>query len=179
MRRLDHLAVGCLSLAVACSHNRGVASTGAGHPSRFRDIAAVVLADSGEARSIPGTGYLRYPEQERSQSIEAALLIAFVIDITGRAEYETVSFIGAAPRGFLNEACLWLRSQRFTPVQREGTLRRALVVSDLVFTLHPGPVGDVHLVNRAPPVNVERRRREFAARGVEATTHELEAHRHC
>jgi hypothetical protein len=179
MRRLDHLALACLSLVVACSSNRGAGSTNARHPGRFRDVSAVVVADSGEARPIPGTGYLRYPEQERIQSIEAALLMAFVMDTTGHAEHESVSFIGGAPRAFLDEACLWLRSQRFTPVQREGTVRRALVVTDLTFTLHPGPVGDVHLTNRAPPVNVERRRRDFAAKGVEAAAHELTVHRHC
>jgi hypothetical protein len=179
MRRIARVAIGCLNLAVACAPNLGTATIAGGHLARFRDIPVLILADSGEVRPIPGTGYLRYPEQERTKSIEAALVVAFVVDTAGRAEYETVSFIGGAPPAFLNEACLWLRSQRFTPVQRDGTVRRALVVTDLTFTLQPGPMGDVHLVNRAPPVNAERRRRDFAAKGVVAAAHELEAHRHC
>ena len=174
-----HIGVGCLGFVVACASSRGDPSVDARKSPRFQSLAAVVIADSGEARPIPGTGHLRYPEQARIRSVEAALLMAFVLDTAGRAEYETVSFRGGAPQAFIAEACLWLRSQRFTPVRRAGALRRALVVADLSFTLHSESLADVHLVNRAPPVNVERYRRELAAKGVEAAAHELETQRHC
>jgi hypothetical protein len=147
---------------------------------RFRDLAAVVKADSGEARPIRGTGYLRYPDDERRRNIEASFAIAFLLDTEGRVEYETVSFLSGAPLAFFDEACHWLRSQRFAPVRRQGTPQRSLVVSDLTFTLdRSGNPGTPPSGRRAVPVNVEKYRRELAAMDVAALAGKLERHRHC
>jgi hypothetical protein len=175
-----HFAVGFFGFVVACASARGTAGSQIGDAERFRDLPAVVMADSAEARPIPGTGHVRYPDEQRNRSIEAAFAFAFLLDTAGRVEYETVSFLGSAPTAFLSEACLWLRSQRFVPIRRDGIPRRTLVVSELSFTLdHSEHVGRTHPVTRAPVVNAEKSRREFAAKGVAQSARELEARRHC
>jgi hypothetical protein len=175
-----YLAVVSLAFLVACASARGTAGSQIGTSARFRDLAAVVMADSGEARPISGTGFVRYPDEPRRRSVEAAFAFVFLLDTAGRVEHETVSFLGSAPPAFLSEACLWLRSQRFVPIRRGGTLRRSFVVSELSFTLdHSEHAGQTHPVTRAPVVNAEKLRREFAAKGVEQSAQELEARRHC
>jgi len=129
---------------------------------------------------MPGMGHIRYPDEERRRNVEASFAFAFLLDATGHVEYETISFLNGAPPAFFDEACLWLRSMRFVPVQRDGTPQRALVVSDLTFTLDVsrGP-GSALSVKRATRVNAERYRRELAALGVARSVQKLEAHRHC
>lgn len=179
MTRFYNFGVGCLCLISACSASRHSAGIEAETSTRFRDLDAVVVADRGDARPIQGTGYVAYPDEERRRSVEAAFVIAFLVDTAGRVEHETISFIGGARSAFFSEACQWLLSQRYVPVRRAGSLRRSLVVTELSFTLdHSGDPGE-HRVIRAPRVNSERHRREFATMGVVAAAHELERHRHC
>jgi hypothetical protein len=173
------VAIACLGLLGACASNGGTAVHTEGSR-RFRDLATVVMSDTGEGRPIPGMAYIRYPDEERRRNIEASFAFAFLLDATGHVEYESISFLNGAPPAFFDEACLWLRSMRFVPVQRDGTPRRSLVVSDLTFTLDfsRGP-GSALSVRRATRVNAERYRRELAALGVERSVQKLEAHRHC
>ena len=174
-----HFALGCFGFLLACASSRGTVSD-AEPSTRFRDLTAVVIADSGEAMPIPGMGYIRYPDEERRRNIEAAFAIAFLLDTDGRAEYETVSFLGGAAPAFFAEACHWLRTMRFAPVRRDGTPQRSLVVIDLTFTLdHSNAPGSALLVRRVTRVNVEKHRRRLAALGVVQSARELELRRHC
>ena len=136
-----------------------------------------MIVDSTEGPHVTFSVPPRYPETERIQNIEAAFAFAFLVDPTGRPEYETVSFIGGAVPGFFAEACNFLRDVRFAPIVRDGVPRRALLVSELTFGLeHLDPARPGQHV-RAP--NVEKIRRELIAKGLEASVRELEGRRHC
>ena len=173
------VAIGCLGLLGACASGGGTAIQ-AKASRRFGDLTIVVIADSGEARSIPGTAYLRYPDEERRKNIEASFAFAFVLDTAGRVEYETISFLGGAAPAFYDAACRSLRPMRFVPVLRDGTPRRSLVVSEVSFTLDRFAwLGRPLSGRRARSVNAEKYRLEFAALGVERSAQTLEARRHC
>ena len=133
--RLSFLVGLLATIACAPKSHAAYADVAPTSPTRFGDLAGVVIAESTEGRQIAWTGHIRYPDAERMQGVEAAFAIAFVVDPTGRPEYETVSFIGGAAPAFFTEACLWLRDLRYEPIVREGVPRRVLVVSELTFGL--------------------------------------------
>ena len=174
-----YLILGSLLGAAACA--AGTQRTGDdGAPrtaTRFGALADIVFANETDAQLFPETGYARYPEGERKRSVEASFAVAFVLDSTGRAEYPSVSFIGNAAPTFLGEVCRFLRGARYAPVKRDGSLRRALVVTDFTFTLEPQH--EVEPRTHVQPVNVEKLRRTFVAKGLAESVKELETHRHC
>jgi hypothetical protein len=173
------LFVGCLLATVACAPKPHAAYADVTPTSRtrFGDLARVVIADSAEGPHIVSAGHPDYPDAERAQGVQAAFAFAFVVDPTGRLEYETVSFIGGAAPGFFIEACNWLRDAWFAPIVRGGVPRRALVVSQITFGLErldPAKSGQ-----HPHTPNVEKIRRELVAKGLEASVRELEGRRHC
>ncbi len=175
--RLSFLVGLLATIACAPKSHAAYADVAPTSPARFGDLAGLVIAESTEGRQIAGTGHIRYPDAERMQGVEAAFAIAFVVDPTGRPEYETVSFIGGAAPAFFTEACLWLRDLRYEPIVREGVPRRVLVVSELTFGLErldpSKPAQHVHTPN------VEMIRRELVAKGLERSVRELQGRRHC
>jgi hypothetical protein len=88
-----------------------------------------------------------------------------------------VSFIGNAAPAFLNEVCRYLRNSRFAPVRRDGVIRRAFVVSEFTFTLEPQNSEEPRL--HVQPVDIEKLRRAFIAKGLTESVRELETSRHC
>jgi hypothetical protein len=145
-------------------------------PSRFGDIASMVLADSADGALIPGTVHPSYPSEERSRGIQAAFAMAFVLDESGTPEYQSVSFIGYPPPAFLTVGCDMMRTARYRPVVRDGKPVRALLVADWTFSLYKE---GREYAEHGPFMNVKRLRREFAEKGLVRVVQDLEARRHC
>jgi hypothetical protein len=105
---------------------------------RFAQPFELVIVDSAESRPLPSRAHLRYPPSERARQHEAGFTAVFVVDTLGRVEWQSTSFLGTAPPLFREAVCTLLREQRFTPISRDGKLRRGLVVTDFTFSLGKG-----------------------------------------
>lgn len=139
---------------------------------RFRAIGDLVLADSNETRPT-GTGRLpRYPADLKAAGVEAAFAAFFVVDTAGNVEYRTVSFSSPVARPFQMAVCAYLRDVRFTPVIRDGTPRRALVINPWTFGLDGGVWGKRHY-------DAEPLRRAILAEGLPNAVARFEAQPHC
>jgi hypothetical protein len=60
--------------------------------------------------------------------INAAPVVAYVIDTTGRIELETVSFLNATPPEFIDAVCAFLPAKRFEPFVVADQKWRVLLV---------------------------------------------------
>jgi hypothetical protein len=100
-------------------------------PSRFHDPEGIT-ADPTGLRPDTSVRFLfpgpRYPRDQESKGINAAPVVAYVIDTTGRIEFETVSFLNSSPAEFVNAVCAFLPVRRYEPFAVLGQKWRVLVV---------------------------------------------------
>jgi hypothetical protein len=173
-----HAPLTWMGVALACATASSPARGPSAPSARFADLGSIVIADSGEGKPQPGTFRVTYPELQRDLGVEAEFAFAYVVDTSGKTEYQTISFIGDVQPPFVAAMCRWLRTARFERVRREGVATRALIVGDISFTLARSRQ-DAEQVAPMKRVDGERLRRSFRARGITSTTQELESHRHC
>ena len=115
----------------------------------------------------------RYPDGERARREEAAFLVAFVLDTTGRAELPSVSFIGKATDPFARAVCNSFRTARYAPVAyRAGVPVRALGILETVFAIEGGEWYGKTLDGN--PI-----RQRFGKEGAASALGEMRALRHC
>jgi hypothetical protein len=111
----------------------------------------VILPDSGPW--VIGQIAPRFPPQREEGGFPpVTIIVAYVVDTSGRAEVETVSVLESPPRdvvndvipyGFQMSVCDYLRDARFKPAIAQGRRRRALVVHPFVFAVGAAPAADV------------------------------------
>lgn len=102
------------------------------------DIA--ILPDSGPL--LWGRIAPRFPPRREEGGLPSVIVIvAYVVDTSGRTELATVSFLESPPRdpneliphGFRLSVCDFLRDARFKPATVGGQPQRALVIQPFVF----------------------------------------------
>lgn len=99
--------------------------------SRFHDPDGITADPTGLRRDTtarflhPGP---RYPQDQESMGTNAAPVVAYVIDTTGRVELETVTFLNASPPEFIDAVCAFLPAQRFEPFLVADQKWRVLLV---------------------------------------------------
>jgi hypothetical protein len=148
------------------------AGAGSNAPSARIQSADLVLADSGEAKPMERGRLPRYPADMKAAGVEAGFASLFVLDTAGRVVYPTVSFAPEVARPFQVAVCTYLRDMRFTPVIRDGALRRALVIAPWTFGLEGGA-----WANRR--YDAEPLRRAIVVEGLASAAAQLEARPHC
>jgi TonB family protein len=111
----------------------------------------------------------KYPAGPRSKGTEADVVVAFVVDSSGRAEVPSASFIqDAAEPEFRQAICAYLRDARFV-YPRGIQPRRALVVMPVQFTIN----------RRAVPLDVKSIERELRQMPRSQVFEQLAASNHC
>jgi hypothetical protein len=99
--------------------------------SRFHDPEGITADPTGLRRDTsvkllrPGP---RYPRDQESMGTNAAPVVAYVIDTTGRIELETVSFLNASAPEFIDAVCAFLPAKRFEPFVVADQKWRVLLV---------------------------------------------------
>ncbi len=116
----------------------------------------------------------RYPRSLLTKRATGRLLVAFVVDTTGRAEPRSISFVEPSTHRELQESvCDFLRNEaHFVPRRSDGRPRRTLVFMPFGFTL-----GFVPPASPAPDVKGYQERARDMAR--DALVAELESRPHC
>jgi hypothetical protein len=100
-------------------------------PSRFNDPGGITADPTGLRRDTsvkllrPGP---RYPRDQESMGTNAAPVVAYVIDTTGRIELETVSFLNSSAPEFIDAVCAFLPAKRFEPFVVADQKWRVLLV---------------------------------------------------
>jgi len=85
---------------------------------RFHDPAGITADPTGLRPdttvrvSPPGP---RYPQSEEFKGRTAAPVVAYVIDTTGRVEFETITFLNSTPPKFADAVCAFLPKLKFEP----------------------------------------------------------------
>jgi hypothetical protein len=166
MRMRANFALALLSTAALACASRGAPDTTpapADSSPRFDAPEELVLVvDSLGPLPVGGPRAPRYPDNERTAHNEAYIVLAYVIDTTGRAEWRSASFLREGSASFRESVCDYLRRVRYTPLIQDGRARRALVIQAIAFGLEggrlpPGSVPDPH------PVREQVRREGIAA----------------
>ena len=136
---------------------------------RYGIADELVLADSGEV--IFANGPPRMDYGPRGAPSSAAFIMVFVVDTLGRVEMPSVSFGEAVAAPFIKAVCHALRDAEFRPVRREGVLRRALVVQNLIVQRSDMPSAGL--------VSSEPLRRAIASNGIVETLAIFVKQSHC
>lgn len=105
-------------------------------PRFLRVDEIVVLPESGDAPVPLRTGYSpRYPRSARIERRNDRLVMAFVIDTTGRVELPTVSVVAPPEdRAFTGSVCLFLAQVRYATTSPP---RRVLLLQPFYFQIAP------------------------------------------
>jgi hypothetical protein len=150
-------------------------NTDLGSVSRFRnpDTFTVMRAKSlppPAVRALP-----KFPSDLESKGISGAVLVAYVIDTTGRIDLKSASFLNAAHPDFANAVCDYLPRVRYEPFLAGNTKLRILVVQLHEF-IAPGPespeISEASLLQ-------SRTEDEFMRTPVAAIIDELDKLPHC
>lgn len=170
MRILLSSAAVC-TLAACASAPRAAESTSG--LARFPDPDRISVAlDDSLPRPLRTDVGPRYPRDLRAAGVTGELVVAFVIDATGRAELRSVSFVEpASDPGFHAAVCDHLRQARFVPSHAAGVPRRALVFVPFQFWLG--------LAGPPPPVPMERYKRLVRETPPRELFAALERYPHC
>ena len=88
-----------------------------------------------QAALIPGSATARYPDALRSLGVEGEAIALFVVDVTGRAETDSVRFLRSDNRLFEDAVRAVLPRMRFVPAEIGGRKVRQLVQMPFVFTI--------------------------------------------
>jgi TonB family protein len=132
----------------------------------------VVIGDWQDGGPVGSLASIDYPAGERAKGHQASFAAVFVVDTTGRVEWDTIAFTSDAPPPFRRAVCEYLRRQRMRPIERDGVLRRGLLVQPFSFSLGTGPAPPSEDI--AAPI-----REAMMRQGVEATGRALARQPHC
>jgi hypothetical protein len=134
------LTSGCLVLLVgACAH-APPPNPSSSEPRFVAPEEIVILPDSGPL--VIGQLAPRFPPRRAEGGLApVTVIVAYVVDTSGRAEIATVSFLESPsrdvndiiPNGFQRSVCDYLRDARFKPATADGQRRRALVIQPFAF----------------------------------------------
>src|SRR5437763_5666112 len=118
-----------LAAALAASTLASPVGAQASQPSqRFRDPAHITGDPTGLGLDPAGILGLRYPNRERAAEHTAVPVVAFVVDVRGRIELPTASFLNDVEPGFRHAVCDMLPRLRFHPLVIDGQPMRVLLV---------------------------------------------------
>jgi TonB family protein len=132
----------------------------------------VVIGDWQGGGPVGSPVRIDYPAGERAKGHQASFAAVFVVDTTGRVEWNTIAFTSDAPPPFRRAVCEFLRRQRMRPIERDGVLRRGLFVQPFSFSLGTGPAPPSEDI--AAPI-----REAMMRQGVEAAGRALARQPHC
>jgi TonB family protein len=163
--------IGSLAVVACATGSRATQSEGA---QRFPNAGGLTIAMSDG--SLPHQAGIdrvpRYPVGLRSGGVTGQLIVAFVIDSTGRVEFPSISFVESAHPEFHKSVCDFVREARFIPPRRDGVPQRILVFMPFRFTLSTAPP-------LGPQTNVAVYQRRASERPREELVAELEGRPHC
>ena len=169
------LALGLVLAVLACQTTPRATQTETDVP-RFPNASEIEIMMDGD--SLPRPVALdrgpRYPRSLITKRATGRLVVAFVVDTTGRAEPRSISFVEPSTHRELQQSvCDFLRNDaRFVSRRSDGRPRRTLVVMPFGFTLGfippPSPAPDVK--------RYQERAREMPR---DALVAELESRPHC
>jgi TonB family protein len=116
----------------------------------------------------------RYPRSLLTDRATGQLVVAFVVDTTGRAEPRSISFVEpSAHRDLQESVCDFLRDEaRFVPRLSDGRLRRTLVFMPFAFTIGFAPTA-------RPAADVKGYQERARTLPRDALVAELESRPHC
>ena len=118
----------------------------------------------------------KFPSDLASRGISGAVVVAYVIDTTGRVELGSTSFLNETHREFANAVCDYLPKVRFQPFLVGDRKLRILVVRLHEFIAPGGP--DSPEISEALRLQ-SRTEDEFMKTPVVAIVNELETLPHC
>jgi hypothetical protein len=121
---------------VALSSTLGAQTT---NPNRFRDPEGITADPTGLLRDTSVRAYPRYPRALQEEGIVGSMVVAFVIDTTGRVEMETASFVKTSRPEFVKAVCDLLPKLRFQPFLVGDQKWRVLLVESFAFNNWPEP----------------------------------------
>lgn len=148
-------------------------------PSRFHDPEGITADPTGLRRDTtvklhpPGP---RYPRAREASGINAAPVVAYVIDTTGRIELETVSFLNSAPSDIVDAVCAFLPMKRYEPFVVADQKWRVLLVDMYGFTVWRNP--DTTMLKAATSLE-KRTQEEFATSPISKAVARLDPLPHC
>jgi TonB family protein len=159
--------VGCATVPPAAERTRLTAATRFPAPESID--TAIDSATSPRPAPCRSSCAPKYPPGPRSKEIEADVILAFVVDSSGRPELPSASFIqDALEPEFRHAICAHLRTARF--VYPPGSQpRRALVVTPVQFTIN----------RRAAPLDVKPIERAMRQMPRSQVFEQLDALKHC
>jgi hypothetical protein len=148
-------------------------------PSRFHDPEGITADPTGLKRDtsvkMPHPWPL-YPRNREASGINAAPVVAYVIDTTGRIELETVSFLNSSPPEIVDAVCAFLPMKRFEPLVIADQKWRVLLVDMYGFTIWRNP--DTTMLKAATSLE-KRTQEEFATAPISKAVARLDILRHC
>ena len=100
---------------------------------RLGDLDAVLVAPAPGPLPLLPVKAPTFPEDLRRNGEEAIVVVAAIIDTTGRIERGSASFVRITNPKFRQTVCTWLGQVRFEPPRDGDALRRALVFIPLAF----------------------------------------------
>ena len=143
---------------------------------RFRDPGAITGDPTG-LHLIPPIGLrIRFPDRALAADETGFLVVAFVVDTTGRIELPTVSFLDDSRRDFQKSVCEYLPKLEYIPLAVAGQKMRVLVVTTYGFNSVSTP--DVSGSVRAHEL-ARQLQETFATQPVENVVPDLERRPHC
>ena len=147
--------------------------------SRFRDPEGITADPTGLRRDTtvklhpPGP---RYPRDQESMGTNAAPVVAYVIDTTGRIEIETVSFLNASAPEFIDAVCAFLPAKRFEPFVVADQKWRVLLVE--MYGFNHWKNRDTTMLNAATLLE-KASQEEFATSPMSKVVRRLDPLPHC
>ncbi len=140
-RRCRALALGSVISGCAAhppSPDAGVPAAVAGRPALFDTLAGgsrVYLAAEVDSPALAQrTGGPQFPASMRDSSIDATVIVAFIVDSTGKAEVPTVILMSSPHADFTRSVVKAVPRMRFIPAARGGRRVRMWVVQRFEFT---------------------------------------------
>ena len=88
-----------------------------------------------EARQIPGTGNLRYPDMLRSANVEGEVLAQLVVGANGEVLPGSLKVLRSSHQLFTDAVRAALPSMRFEPAEVEGKKVRQMITRPFTFSL--------------------------------------------
>ena len=88
-----------------------------------------------EARQIPGTGNLRYPDALRSANVEGEVLAQFIVDANGEVLPGSLKVLRSSHALFTEAVTNALPTMRFLPAEVEGKKVRQMLTWPFTFSL--------------------------------------------
>ncbi len=96
---------------------------------------SIEAPSTSEARMIPGTGRLRYPDELRKADIQGEVVAQFVVDVNGEVVPGSFKVLRSDHPLFTRAVESSISTMRFQPAQVQGKKVRQLIQSPFTFSL--------------------------------------------